>query len=384
MSEESYIPFGRPDFSDDEIAAVAAVLRSGWVGAGPEVAHFEHELAAATASPHVLALSSCTAALTLSLALAGVGPGDEVVCPSLTWFADANVIVHRGAVPVFCEIDPMTLNVTADSVLASLTKRTKAVIAVHFGGFAADVAAIRAALPDGVTLIEDAAHAFGGSYRDGSPVGGSGNLTCFSFYANKNLSTGEGGALALLDRSDAERCGWLRQQGVRHDAWGRQRISNGLGSPELVEPGYKMAMTDIAASIGRVQLRRQAEFAARRMGVAQRYVDVLSGLVSAGRIQLQEGLLASDHARHLMAIQLVEPGWSTQRSDVVERLRALGVGASVPYSPMHREASYGSRARLPITDDVASRLMMLPISASMSVDDAERCAVAVVDELSRA
>jgi dTDP-4-amino-4,6-dideoxygalactose transaminase len=185
-----YLAFGRPDFGDEEIAAVTRVLRSGWVGMGPEVIAFEQELAAFVGAPYVVTVNSCTSALHLALLVNGVGPGDEVIVPSLTWCSTANAALYLGARPIFCDIDQATLSTTTELILAKLGPRTKAVIVVHFGGFAADVAELRRALPAHVSIVEDAAHGLGACHQDGRRVGSSGNLTCFSFYANKNLSTG--------------------------------------------------------------------------------------------------------------------------------------------------------------------------------------------------
>ena len=216
-----YLAFGRPDFGEEEIAAVTRVLRSGWIGMGPEVIAFEQELAAYFGAPHVVTVNSCTSALHLALLVNGVGPGDEVIVPSLTWCSTANAALYLGAKPVFCDVTPETLNITPELVLKCLTKRTKAVIAVHFGGLAVDVVSLRAALPPNIVIIEDAAHALGATYPDGRPVGSSGNAVCFSFYANKNLSTAEGGAIALTDPAQAERLRSLRQHGLPIDAWKR-------------------------------------------------------------------------------------------------------------------------------------------------------------------
>src|SRR3989454_9151534 len=221
MTRREYLPFGRPNFSDQEIAAVTRVLRAGWVGMGPETIAFERELADYVGAPHVVAVNSCTSALFLSLLVNGVGPGDEVICPSLTWCSTANAALYLGARPVFCDVDADTLCVTREHVLTKVTSKTKAVMVVHFGGFAVDVGALRAALPPSVAIVEDAAHALGAKFKDGRPVGSSGNLTCFSFYANKNLSTGEGGAIALSDAKKAERLRSLRQHGMPVDAWRR-------------------------------------------------------------------------------------------------------------------------------------------------------------------
>src|SRR5581483_9213965 len=217
----TYLPFGRPNFGDEEVAAVGRVLRSGWVGMGPETAAFEEELATAIGVPHVVTVNSCTSALFLSLLCSGVGSGDEVIVPSLTWISTANAARYLGATPVFCDIDADTLCVTPATIRARLTPRTKAVVVVHLGGLAVDVTAIRQAIPAHIALIEDAAHAFGSTLADGRPVGSSGNSTCFSFYANKNLSTGEGGAIALSDAAVADRLRSLRMHALPRDAWNR-------------------------------------------------------------------------------------------------------------------------------------------------------------------
>ncbi|MFM9912014.1 MAG: DegT/DnrJ/EryC1/StrS family aminotransferase, partial [Methylophilaceae bacterium] len=216
-----YLPFGKPNFSQVEIDAVTKVVRSGWIGMGPETIAFEKELEAFVEAPYVVTVNSCTSALFLSLLVSGVGPDDEVICPSLTWCSTANVALYLGARIVFCDVDIDTLCVTVDSILEKITPRTKAVMVVHMGGLAVDVAALRKKIPAHIEIIEDAAHAIGAKYPNGKPVGSSGNLTCFSFYANKNLSTGEGGAVALHDEGKAERLRSLRQHGLSSDAWKR-------------------------------------------------------------------------------------------------------------------------------------------------------------------
>ena len=201
-----YLAFGKPSFSDREIDAVARVLRSGWVGMGPETLAFESELAAAIGAPHIVTTSSCTSAMLVSLKALGIGPGDEVVCPSLTWCSTANAAIYLGATPVLCDVDPQTLCVHPETVLSVLTPRTRALMVVHFGGLAADVEALRSALPPAVAIVEDAAHAFGSRYADGSAVGASGNPVCFSFYANKTLSTGKAAPWLFSMRSLPTTC----------------------------------------------------------------------------------------------------------------------------------------------------------------------------------
>jgi dTDP-4-amino-4,6-dideoxygalactose transaminase len=244
---------------------------------------------------------------------------------------------------------------------------------VHFGGLAMDVAALRRVLPAGVVIVEDAAHALGARFPDGRPVGASGNLTCFSFYANKNLSTGEGGAIALADPARAEHLGSLRQHALPLDAWRRfTHAQSLLRSHHLSELGFKMNFTDLQASLGRVQLARQAEFEFIRLQIAQHYLDGLKGLRPA--VRFQRGCGHPGHARHLFVLQLPLAAMTRSRDEVLLALRARNIGASIHYAPLHLMPLYtgGDRpARLPVTEAVVESIMTLPISASMTVDDAD-------------
>ena len=365
-----YLPFGKPNFSDGEIAAVTRVMRSGWVGMGPETIAFEKELAAHVGAPRVVAVNSCTSALFLSLLLHGVGPGDEVICPSLTWCSTANAALYLGATPVFCEVDPGTLCVTPETVREKLSRKTRAVMAVHFGGLAAPVAEIREVLPEGVAIVEDAAHALGSRFPDGTPVGASGNLTCFSFYANKNLSTGEGGAVALFDEGLSDRLRSLRLHAMPVDAWKRFSNPGTFLDFDLEELGYKMNYTDLQACIGRVQLDRQDEFRSVRFAVARRYAEELADLSPPAT--LQADVLSPGHARHLFTILLPVEALPLSRDALLLALRARQVGASIHYPPLHAMSLYGRKrgAPLPATESVCRRIMTLPISASMGPDDA--------------
>ena len=297
-----YLPFGRPDFSDAEVESVTRVLRSGWVGMGPEVESFERELAEYTGAGHVVAVSSCTSALHLSLVTSGVGAGDEVICPSLTWCSSANAALYLGANVRFCDVDAQTLSVTEASIQAALTDQTKAVVIVHFGGFAVDVESIRKALPDRVTIIEDAAHSLGARYSNGHNVGSSGNPTCFSFYANKNLSTAEGGAIALADADAVEEIQSLRQHGYDVNAWKRFKDPGKFYLTPLEKMGYKANYTDLQAAIGRVQLKRFGELQARRFRIAQIYRDRLSN--ARPQLRFQDLTGTDSHAHHLFVVLL--------------------------------------------------------------------------------
>lgn len=379
MSRHQYLPFGKPDFGDDEVVAVTRVVRSGWVGMGPETAAFEEELASFLGVPHVVTVNSCTSALFLSLLAAGVGPGDEVIVPSLTWCATANAAKYLGATPVFCDVDPDTLSVTPGLVREKLTPRTKAVVPVHYGGLAAPVDGIRRVLPSHIAIIEDAAHAFGARAESGRKIGASGNLTCFSFYANKNLSTGEGGAIALEDAAIADRLRSLRQNALPQDAWKRFTHPQSMITAGLTDLGYKMNYTDLQAALGRVQLRRQADFHARRLTIANYYADELRALPAP--LGAQAGVTDPWHSRHLFVVQLPVEQLALTRDEILRELRGRNIGASVHYQPLHRMPLYGpGQPALANTDWVAPRILTLPISASMTLDDA-RGVIAVLGEV---
>lgn len=374
MPNRPYLPFGKPNLSDEEVEAVTRTIRSGWIGMGPETIAFEEELTKAVGGTPMVTVSSCTAALFLALVAAGVQAGDEVICPSLTWCSTVNAVIYLGATPVLCDVDPTTFSVTPAAVLAKLTSRTRAVLAVHMAGLAVDVGALRSALPEQVTLVEDAAHAMGSTYLNGRPVGSSGNLTCFSFYANKNLSTGEGGAIATPDGDMVGRLKSLRMHGLASDAWNRFVDPRSAFRLDIKELGYKYNYTDLQASIGRVQLRRQPEFAATRLAIAQHYAQALPK-IHAG-IQSQVGLTEPGHARHLYQILLPE-GLSLSRDEVVLKMRNEGFGASIHYTPLHWMTYYkGFAENLTETDRLAPRLLTLPIGAAMTVEDADRVMLA--------
>jgi dTDP-4-amino-4,6-dideoxygalactose transaminase len=380
----TFLPFGRPSFTDAEIDAVARVMRSGWVGMGEETIAFERELAEYVGAPYVITVNSCTSALFLSLLALNVKPHDEVICPSLTWCSTANAAMYLGARAVLCDVDPHTLCLTPETVLRHITPRTKAVIAVHMGGLAVDITALRAALPAHIAIVEDGAHALGAAYDDGRPVGSSGNLTCFSFYANKNLSTGEGGAVALFDPEVAERLRSLRQHGLTSDAWKRYTHPHSSLTPRIEELGYKMNYTDLQAAIGRVQLRRQPDMAARRLEIAGHYLHALAALHPP--LEFQRNILHHGHARHLLVVKLPTAHLGMSRNDILLALRRRNIGASIHYAPLHTMPVYqvGGRVSLPQTEAFADRILTLPISASMTTADVDEVVEHLADVLSSA
>jgi len=372
MIRSEFLPFGRPNISDAEIDAVARVMRSGWIGMGQETIAFERELAEYLGAPFVVTVNSCTSALFLSLLVLGIKPGDEVACPSLTWCATANAALYLGAKPVFCDVDPDTLNLTPESVAPKLTPRTRAVVVVHFGGLAVDVDKLRMALPPTVAIVEDAAHALGARFQNGRRVGSSGNLTCFSFYANKNVSTGEGGAVALSDASIAERLRSMSQNALSSTAWKRYTSPNVLTAGLITQLGYKMNYTDLQSAIGRVQLARQDELAAIRLTIAREYVRGLEGLVPP--LHLQRDCTQLSHSRHLFIVRVPKMGLRMNRNELLVALRERNIGATIHYIPLHLMDLYRDKsptAALPVTDQIAETILTLPISASMSPGDAK-------------
>jgi dTDP-4-amino-4,6-dideoxygalactose transaminase len=366
--KEEYLAFGTPDFTDAEINAVAQVMRSGWVGMGQETIAFERELSEYIGAPEVVTVNSCTSALFLALLVEGIGPGDEVIVPSLTWCATANAALYLGATPVFCDVDPQSMCVTPETIAAKITPRTKAVIVVHYGGYPIDIDALRTSLSANIVIIEDAAHALGAVHSNGKRVGASGNTVCFSFYANKNLSTADGGAIALFDSDKAERLRCLRMSGLESNAWSRYTKPSNVFAAGIVELGYKMNFTDLQAAIGRVQLHRLRDMDLLRKGIADRYKTLLQKVVP-----FQGGAFEDCHARHLLVARFDSSITGISRNDLLLALRAKNIGVSVHYTPLHQQPLYSKSAvsSLPTTECLAQQIMTLPISPKMSLSDVD-------------
>ena len=365
-----YLPFGRPNFGEDEISAVVETMRTGWVGMGNQTLKFEEELSRYVKAPFVSTVNSCTSALFLALKVLGIKENDKVICPSLTWCSTANAVLYNNAKLVFCDIDPNTLSVSSETILEKVTPNTKAVIVVHFGGFAVDVKDLRKQLPERIEIIEDAAHALGSFYLDNLPVGSSGNLTCFSFYANKNLSTGDGGAISLFDGNKNEMIKSLRQHSMNVNAWNRFVNPKSILYSDITTLGYKMNYTDLQASIGRVQLKRQAEFKEIRSLIGNYYYNELSGLHPD--LKFQRNVINVNHSKHLFVVMLPTENLNISRDEFVIKLREQNIGASIHYYPLHYMSLYGhKKLHLAQTEKIASSILTLPISASMTHEDAE-------------
>lgn len=367
-TREEYLVFGAPDYTEAEINAVTRIMRSGWVGMGQETIAFEKELSEYIGAPEIITVNSCTSALFLALLVEGIGPGDEVMVPSLSWCATANAALYLGATPVFCDVDPQSMCVTPETIVAKITPRTKAVIVVHYGGYAIDIDVLRASLPAHIAIIEDAAHALGAVHSNGKRVGASGNTVCFSFYANKNLSTADGGAIALFDSNKAEHLRCLRMSGMESTAWSRFKNPATVFLAGVTELGYKMNFTDLQAAIGRVQLLRFEEMGLRRQRIANRYKALLQNL-----FPFQSGAFDEGHARHLLVARFDPAITGISRDDLLLSLRAKNIGASVHYTPLHQQPLYSKlgASPLPMTENLAQQIMTLPISARMCLSDVD-------------
>lgn len=376
---KTFLPYCLPLIGEEEVAEVADSLRSGWVTTGPKVKRFEQEFAAYTGAPHAIAVNSCTAALHLSLAALGVGPGDEVIVPTMTFCATANVVEHLGARPVLVDVDENS-HICLESASRAVTCRTRAVIPVHYSGQAASLAEILAFCePLGIAVIEDAAHAAGAEYQ-GRKIGSHGRAACFSFYAIKNMTTGEGGMITTGDDALARRIRLLSLHGMSRDAWKRYTES-GSWYYEVLEPGYKCNMTDIQAALGIHQLRRLDGFIRRRQQIARAYDAAFAGL---NEILLPPRLAGRNHTFHLYPIRLRTERLRIGRSEFIDELRARNIGASVHFIPLHRHPfyrdKYGCRPeQFPRAEEIYQGLLSLPLYPKMTDEDVQDVIAAVRD-----
>ena len=371
---EKILVFGAPALDEAEYEEVLNTMRSGWIGTGPKTSAFESDFAGYVGARHAVAVSSCTAALHLSLIVSGIQPGDEVITSPLTFAATANVVVHMGARPVFADIDPRTLNIDPEAVERAITPRTKALLPVHFGGLPCALHELRRiAKQHGLVLIEDAAHAVGARYM-GTMIGGSGNLTCFSFYANKNLTTGEGGMVATDDETQASLMAVYRLHGLSRDAWQRYSAHRLILS-DTIYPGYKYNMTDLQASLGIPQLRKQEKFLGVRERYARIYDEAFSGLGGV-RLQARPTEGGSRHALHLYVLILDQHQFRVGRNEIVSALIAENIGAAIHYRALHTHPYYRERfgyqpGDYPHAAAAGDAIFSLPMTPGMTERDVQ-------------
>jgi len=359
------IPVMRPWLGVEEATAVQEVMASGWVAQGPRVAAFERELSARVGAAYAVAVSSCTGALHLSLVALAIGPGDEVVVPSLSFIATANVVRYVGATPVFADVDEHTQNLSAASIEAVLTSRTKAVILVHQGGVPADVDAVRLLCePRGIQIVEDAACALGSTYR-GKPVGSHSPLVAFSFHPRKVITTGEGGMLVTSNESFARRIHRLRDHGVNINAADRH------ASPEPVleefpEMGFNYRMSDIQAAVGLVQLTRLDRIVARRRELAHRYQERLAGV--PGMRTVADPPYGETNFQSFWI--LLGKDFPLTRNDLLRKLMSCGISARRGFMAAHLEAAYSniSHGDLAVTERLTRQSIILPLFHELTED----------------
>jgi dTDP-4-amino-4,6-dideoxygalactose transaminase len=374
-----FLPFSPPDITEEEIASVVETLRSGWITTGPKTKQFEQEFAAYIGAEAALAVHSCTGGLHVALAAYDIGPGDEVITTPMTFCSSAHVIEHVGARPVLVDIDPETLQMDPAEVAKAITPRTKAILPVHYSGHPVDMNPImELARKHNLYVIEDAAHALPTHY-EGQMVGTIGNLTAFSFYATKNLTSGEGGMLTGK-AEDIDRARILSLHGMSRDAWKRYS-STGSWYYEVIDAGFKYNMTDIQAAIGLVQLKRLQEMQDHRYTVVARYNAAFSQIP-----ELQIPIVRPNvqHAWHLYVLRLNTEQLRIDRGQFIEELKKRQIGTSVHFIPIHLHPYYRDKYSwkpdsFPLAYQEYQRMLSLPLNSSLTDSDVDDVIAAVTD-----
>ena len=376
---DTFLPFSRPSISEDEIAAVGDVLRSGWITTGPKTKEFEARFAEYCGVKNALAVTSGTAAQHLLMLALGIGPGDEVVTTPMTWATTANMVAAVGATPVFADVDERTFLLDPAEVAKKITPRTKAIIPVHFGGLPADLDALRAlAEPRGILVLEDAAHAVGTQYK-GRTIGSHGNPAMFSLHPIKNVTTGEGGFVTTDDDELARKIRLYRFHGVNRDSWSRGR--GGAAGYDIEMPGFKYNLTDIQSAIGLGQLSRLEGFIARRAELAARYLKQFDGMDEIRPCAADAGYPLR-HAWNMFTI-LVDPDRLTiDRFEFMDALKAENVGTGLHFIAVHLHPFYAEtygcrRGDFPRAEKVSDRILTLPLFPAMADKDVDDVVAAV-------
>jgi len=371
------LPYGHQWIGEADVQAVIEVLRSDWLTTGPKVGGFERAFADFVGAKEAVAVSNGTAALHAAMYAADIGPGDEVIVPPMTFASSANCIVFQGGTPVFVDVDPDTLLLDPALVEAKITPRTKAIIAVDYAGQPCDYDALRAiANRHGLTLVADACHALGGSYK-GRPVGSLADLSAFSFHPVKPITTGEGGMITTDDPGLAQRMRVFRNHGITTDH--RQREQQGSWFYEMVDLGYNYRLTDFQCALGLSQLRKLPEWVKRRQEIAQRYNTAFAEIPAVRPLGVRADV---SHAYHLYVVRLDLAKLRTTRAEMFAALRAEGIGVNVHYIPVHLHPFYRERfgtgpGLCPAAETAYEQLITLPIFPAMTDKDVSDVLIAV-------
>ena len=370
-----FLPFSRPSMGAEEIAAVQEVVTSGWITTGPKNQMLEEAFCTLTGNRHAIAVSSATAGMHVTLMAMGIGPGDEVITPSLTWVSTLNMIVLLGAIPVMIDVDRDTLMVTPEAVDAAVTPRTKAIVPVHYAGAPCDIDAIRAVGErHGIPVIEDAAHA-AGTYYHSRHVGWRGTAI-FSFHAIKNMTCAEGGLIVTDDEHFANQMRSLKFHGLGVDAFDRQTLGR-APQAEVIMPGYKYNLPDLNAAIALVQLKKLEQHNARRAAIAERY---LAELADTPYLPLKQPNWPHHHAWHLFIIRVDEARCGISRNALMDALKAKGIGTGLHFRAAHTQKYYRERyphLSLPDTEWNSERICSIPLFPTMTDDDVTRVIAAL-------
>ncbi|MFA5889104.1 MAG: DegT/DnrJ/EryC1/StrS family aminotransferase [Candidatus Paceibacterota bacterium] len=376
--QQKYIVFGSPMIEEPEIKEVVKTLRSGWLGTGPKVTKFEKMMSELTGAKYAMAVNSCTAALHLSLVASGIGKGDEVITTPLTFCATANAIIHSGATPVFVDVDLKTMNIDETKIEKAITKKTKAIMPVHFAGRPCNMDKILTiAKKYRLLIIEDAAHAIGAEYKN-KKIGSMGDLTCISFYVTKNITTGEGGMVLTNNKEFADKIKVLALHGMSKDAW-KRFSDDGYKHYEVVYPGFKYNMMDIQASIGIHQLKRIEKYHKKRKQIWDFYNKELKGLPIILPDYKDKDI---KHVMHLYTILVDEKKCGISRDKFMQELHLRGIGTGVHYNPVHLHDhytnTYGHKVgHYPNAEYIGSRTVSLPLSAKLTIAEAKRIVDAI-------
>jgi dTDP-4-amino-4,6-dideoxygalactose transaminase len=379
------IPFHRAAMGEEEVRAVAEVIRSGWLTMGPKTIEFEGAFAEYVGAKHAIAVSSGTAALHLALEAAGICSGDEVLLPTVTFTATAEAVIYLGARPILVDVNSNTMNLDTDDAARRITSRTRAIIPVHFGGQPCDVTEVHTiAQRHGLRVVEDAAHALPSEYK-GKRVGALSEFTAFSFYATKTLATGEGGMITTDNESSAARMRMMRMHGIGRDAWKRYQ-NDGSWHYEVLEAGFKYNFTDVQAAIGRVQLGKCDELREARRNIAASYLEAFQKL---NELIIPVELSDRKTSWHLFVLRLQLEKLNIDRSEFIRQLKKKGINTSVHFIPLHLhpfyQRKYGySRGDFPAAENEYERCLSLPIYPTMSEREVGTVITAVSDIASKA